>query len=189
MSKEETKNIDTAKSDSLPSKKHQDFIERYLLHFNASKAYSDTYGVKNALVASANASRLLTDAKVQQYLQRRLAERKAELNVDTNYVIRKLTEIVEADYVDSTQYLSAEELKKIPDNIRKLIQSIEIVKTKNQSRDFENTTEKYKVTFMSKDAAIQALGKHTGAFIKDNITGNFNLDQMSFTDALKKLDI
>ncbi len=193
MSQDQTKKTDSPKTLGMPPKKHQDFIERYLLHFNASKAYSETYGVTNALTAGTNGARLLKDAKVQQYLQRRLAERKAELHVDTQYVVRKLTEIVEADFVDSTQYLTADQLKKIPENIRKLIQSIELVKTRNSSHtnsgDYETETEKYKVTFMSKDNAIGLLGKHTGAFIKDNVSANINLDQMTFTDALKQLDI
>lgn len=175
------------------SRKQEAFIESYLLHFNAAKAYSAVYGVKEPHQAAASASRLLSDASMQQYLQRRLAERKAELHVDTSYVVRKLTEIVEADFVDSTQYLTANQLKEIPENIRKLIQTIEIMKTKNSSHtnsgDYETETEKYKVTFMSKDAALNALGKHTGAFIKDNVSGQFNLDQMTFTDALKQLDI
>jgi phage terminase small subunit len=193
MSQDKTKEVDSSKTLEMPSKRHVDFIERYLMHFNATKAYSDTYGVKNMDAARASASKLLASPNVQQYLQRRLAERKAELHVDTNYVVRKLTEIVEADFVDSTQYLTADQLKKIPTEIRKLIQTIEIMKTKNSSHtnsgDYETETEKYKVTFMSKDAAINALGKHTGAFIKDNVSANINLDQMTFTDALKQLDI
>lgn len=175
------------------SRKQEAFIENYLLHFNAAKAYSTVYGILDPAHASGSASRLLADATMQQYLQRRLAERKAELHIDVNYVVRKLTEIVEADFVDSTQYLTANQLKEIPSEIRKLIQSIEIHKTKNSqhtnSGDYETETEKYKVTFMSKDAALQGLGKHTGTYIKDNVSGQFNLDQMTFTDALKQLDI
>ena len=193
MSQEKTKKPEAPETIKTLPKKHLDFIERYLSHFNATRAYSDTYGVKNAAAASASASKLLRDTNVQQYLQRRLAERKAELHLDTSYVVRKLTEIVEADFVDSTQYLTKEQLDKIPTEIRKLIQSIEINKTRNSqhtnSGDYETETEKYKVTFMSKDAALQALGKHTGAFIKDNVSANINLDQMTFTDALKQLDI
>ena len=193
MSQEKTENLKAPETLKTLPKKHLDFIERYLSHFNAAKAYSDTYGIQNTNAAAVSASRLLTNDKVQQYLQRRLAERKAELHVDTNYVVRKFTEIIEADYVDSTQYLSADQLKKIPENIRKLIQGVELMKTKNKtstnSGDYETETEKYKVTFMSKDAALANLGKHTGAFIKDNVSANINLDQMTFTDALKQLDI
>lgn len=193
MSQEKSDKPKAPETPKKLSRKQEAFIESYLLHFNAGRAYSEIYGVKEPHHAAASASRLLADANMQQYLQRRLAERKAELHVDTSYVVRKLTEIVEADFVDSTQYLTADQLKKIPTEIRKLIQSIEIMKTRNSqhtnSGDYETETEKYKVTFMSKDAALANLGKHTGAFIKDNISGQFNLDQMTFTDALKQLDI
>lgn len=171
------------------STRHLAFVEDYLLHFNASQAYSKVYPATKGHSLAACASQLLTRIDVQQYLQRRLAERKAQLNVDASYVVRKLTEIVEADFVNSTQFLTKHELDKIPENIRKLIQSIEIQKQTNRGENFDTTTEKYKVTFMSKDAAINALGKHTGAFMKDNVSGQYNLDQMTFTDALKQLDI
>lgn len=193
MSQEKSKKVDTPEKVKTLPKKHLDFIERYLSHFNATQAYKDTYGLKNELSAASSASDLLRNPNVQQYLQRRLAERKAEIHIDTHYVVRKLNEIVEADLVSSTAFLTADELEKMPANIRKLVQAVELVKTKNKtstnSGDYENTTEKYKVTFMSKDNAITLLGKHTGAFIKDNVSANINLDQMTFTDALKQLDI
>lgn len=190
----QTKIVDSAESDKMPPKKHQDFVERYLLHFNATKAYMDTYGGKNVMAAGASATRLLKDVLVKKYLDRRLAERKAEIHIDVAYVVRKLTEIVEADYLEhANTTFTAEEIKQIPKEIRKLIQSVELVKNTNRtntnSGDYTNTTEKYKITFMSKDAALQALGKHTGTFLKDNVSANINLDQMTFTDALKKLDI
>jgi hypothetical protein len=193
VSDDKTKTIDAPETIPMPPKKHVDFVERYLLHFNATKAYKDTYGTTNDLSANSTSSKLLRDIKVQKYLQRRLAERKAELHVDTQYVVRKLTEIVESDLVSSTAFLTADQLKEMPAEIRKLVQSVELVKTKNKSStnsgDYETTIEKYKVTFMSKDNAITLLGKHTGTFIKDNVSANINLDQMTFTDALKQLDL
>lgn len=193
MSDDKTKKVDAPETIAMPPKKHVDFVERYLSHFNATKAYMDTYGTTNDVASASSASKLLRDVKVQKYLQRRLAERKAELHVDAQYVVRKLTEIVESDLVSSTAYLTANELKEMPENIRKLVQSVELVKTKNKSStnsgDYETTIEKYKVTFMSKDNAITLLGKHTGTFIKDNVSANINLDQMTFTDALKQLDL
>lgn len=188
-----TENKEASKTHKMPSKKHQALVERYLIHFNASKAHGEVFGTKAGHSRDASASEIMRRPDVQQYLNTRLAERKAELHLDTQYVVRKLTEIVEADFVDSTQYLTKEQLDQIPVEIRKLIQSIEINKTVNKtstnSGDYTTQNEKYKVTFMSKDAAIIALGKHTGAFIKDNVTANVNLDQMSFTDAVKKLDL
>lgn len=193
MSNEETKKPTDPETPAKLSRKQEAFIERYLLHFNATEAYKAIYGLVDDTSASACASKLLRSDKVQQYLQRRLAERKQDLHVDTQYVVRKLTEIIDADLVGSIAYLTKNELEKMPLNIRKLVQAVELVKTKNTSRtnsgDYETTTEKYKVTFMSKDNAVTLLGKHTGAYIKDNVTANINLDQMTFTDALKKLDL
>ena len=193
MSSNQTNSLDSSKTLKKVSRKHQEFIEHYLTHFNASKAYGDVFGVPAGHNRDATASAILRRNEVQQYLQQRLAERKATLNVDTQYVVRKLTEVIETDLVSSTAYLSRDQLDKMPEATRKLVQSVELVKTRNSSHtnsgDYENETEKFKVTFMSKDNAITLLGKHTGAFIKDNVSANVNLDQMTFTDALKKLDI
>lgn len=193
MSQSKTKNTLGSKTNKNTPEKVRTFVEHYLMHFNAKRAYMAVFGNKNDASSTVLASQFLSRPNVQQYLTQRLAERRAQLHVDTQYVIRKLLDIVEADFVDSTQYLTKQELAQIPEEIRKLIQSIELVKTRNynstNSGTYENETEKYKVTFMSKDNAITLLGKHTGAFMKDNISANINMDQMTFTDALKKLDI
>jgi len=189
MSDKKTEKSIVPEKPKMPSRKHLQFIEEYLSHFNASKAYGAVFGRKEGHARDVDASALLRRSDVQQYLNKRLAERKQELHLDTSYVIRKLNEIIDTDYISGTQYLTKDQLDKLPEATRKLVQSVEIQKTKSSSRDFENETTKYKVTFMSKDNAITLLGKHTGAFIKDNVNVNLNIDQASFTDALKQLDI
>lgn len=193
MTKDQTKNTLRPKTNKNAPEKVRAFVECYLTHFNAKKAYMTVFGAKNDNCATALGSGYLRRDNVQQYLTQRLAERRAQLHVDQQYVVRKLVEVVESDFVDAIQYLSKDELSKIPEDIRKLIQSVELIKnrnyTTNDSGSYENESEKYKVIFMSKDNAITLLGKHTGAFMKDNISANINMDQMTFTDALKKLDI
>lgn len=171
------------------ARKHELFVENYLLHFNATEAYKQTYGLKSDTVAASNGSALLRQPDVKQYLEKRLAERKEELSVDASYIVRKYLEIIETDYTEGIQELSKDQLQKMPKALRKLIQSVEIVKTSTRTDRSDYESERYKVTFMSKDKAAEAIGKHTGTFMKDNITANVNLDQMTFTDALKQLDI
>ena len=84
----------------------------------------------------------------------------------------------------------------MPHNARKLVTSIDSDKTSHTWQDrFGNTdrheeiTEKYKVTFMCKNKALEALAKHTGTFMKDNISLQGNIETKSFTEALKDLDI
>ena len=183
---------------TLPSK-HRDFVDEYLTNgYNATEAYASCCAgksTKSRESCGTLGSNLLQNVKVKQYLELRIEQRKKELHVDQNYVVRKLLEIVECDVVEQTQYLTKDELDKMPKNVRKLVTSIETIKTTTK-RSFkygneteEEFNEKYKVTFMSKDKAIDSLGKHTGAFMKDNITLQGNIETKSFTDALKDIDI
>lgn len=170
------------------------FVDNYLKDFNASRAYREVISA-DVTPASAGslAGRLLLDVKIQEYLKQRLDERKQMLHIDQSYVVRKLLEIVESDYVGTISHVTARELEQIPEDVRKLIQSIKLLKTKNSHESNGNTheteTEKYEVTFMSKDKALELLGRHTGTFAKDNVQGQYDMGRMGFTDALKTLDI
>lgn len=170
------------------------FVDNYLQDFNATRAYLEEVNANvQPLSAGSLAGRLLQDTKVQEYLKQRLDERKQALHIDQSYVVRKLLEIVESDYVGTIQHVTERELEQIPANVRKLIQSIKLLKTKNLHESNGNTheteTEKYEVTFMSKDKALELLGRHTGTFAKDNVQGQYDMGRMGFTDALKTLDI
>lgn len=184
----------TAKKKPLTAKasaQQKAFIDEYLTDFNAGRAYQEVYA-KTSTIESCRtrASSLLTHIDVQQYLQLKLDERKKQLHVDQSYVVRKLLDITEIDYVDSIQYLTNDQLAKIPKDVRKLIQSVKLLRTKTRGENgFESESEKYEVTFMNKDKALELLGKHTGTFMKDNIQGQFDLGRMGFADALKDLDI
>lgn len=166
------------------------FVDNYLSDFNAKRAYLETINPKvTPESATAQASKLLTDRNVQQYLSEKLNERRQQLHVDQSYVVRKLLDITEIDYVESIQHLTKNELEKIPKDVRKLIQSVKLIKTKTNNESGEFLTEKYEVVFMNKDKALELLGKHTGTFMKDNVQGQFDMGRMGFTDALKELDI
>ena len=176
------------------------FVEHYFnCGFNATQAFKKAFPEKSY----ANKSSLYTQSSqffkhndTQQYLLQRIEERKKELMVDQTYVVRKLTEIVESDFVDATQYLTKDQLDRMPENLRKLVVSIDSDSSThtwndrygNQS-DHEEITEKYKVTFMSKDKALDGLAKHTGTYMKDNVSLNKDMSQKSFTEAVKELDI
>jgi len=190
---------------SKPSKilkvsiKEKAFVEEYLVNgFNATDAYATHYASKRSKSRASHnveSSKLLRKPSVQQFLADRLEQRKREIHVDQNYVVRKYLEIVECDYIGSTQYLTKDELDKMPENVRRLVTGIDsdITTTTFRKNNYDDkddeVQEKYKVTFMCKNKALEALGKHTGTFMKDNITLQGNIESKSFTDALKEMDI
>ena len=175
------------------------FVEEYLANgFNQSEAYSAVVVKKKKLKpanATLNNSAYLYMRRegVKKYLAQRLEERKKELHIDQTYVVRKMLEIVEADYVSATHYLTSEELENMPKKLRRLIVSIDAEHKEHSynryNEDHNEVTQRYKVTFMSKDKALDGLAKHTGTYAKDNISLTGDLSQKSFTDAMKELDI
>lgn len=181
------------KTKSKPPKinpKHAQFVEEYLLDWNATRAYLAVYSTKNEGTAGTNAQRLLRSARVKEYLAKRVDERNAELKIDQTYVVKKLHEIVESDYCGQVRYLTEDQLEDLPLNVRKLIQSVKIKKhtTRYNRSDVEHEDQTYEVRFMSKDKAIELLGKHTGAFNKDN-DSNINVNVKGFAAIINELDI
>lgn len=181
-----------------PSTKEMAFVEEYLTNgFNATHAYRDTIATANSKSRTwgAEGHKYLKRQSVDSYLKQRLAERKEEIHVDQNYVIRKYLEIIESDFAGNTLELTKSELERIPEKARKLIQDIKVSKSSHNFKsrytgEYETETEeKYQVTFMSKDKALDAIARHTGTFLKDNISLQGNVETKSFTDALKDLDI
>lgn len=172
-----------------------EFVARYLVNLNATEAYKAVFETEKKKLddhsARTGASRLLQRDDIKQYVQEAIKERNAAFQVDAYYVVQRLHAIVETDYTEAVQYLTQDEINQIPTSVRKLIQSIDIEKTKTDydgeySKSVE--TQRYKVTFMSKDKALESLAKHTGVFIKDNIQLQKDVSKMSFTEIMKEIE-
>ena len=166
-----------------------EFVDNYVQDFNASRAYGEVFGLKNEASCRALSSKYLTDINVQQYLRTTLKARQDALHLDTSYVVRKYTEIVEADYTQVMKVMTYGQIAALPAPVRKLIQGVKIKKNKFENeqengRYNSRETEEYEVTFMSKDKAIEALGRFTGTFAKDNVKGVVDLGKMSYTDMI-----
>lgn len=70
------------------------FADEYLIDRNATRAYKAAYPeVKNDNTAGASASRLLRDAKVAEYIGKKMAERAKRTEVKGDDVIRELATI------------------------------------------------------------------------------------------------
>lgn len=73
--------------------KHKKFAQEFLKDFNATRAYKVVYKSKNQQTAASNASKLLRNAKVQNYLSVTLHQTKLADIMDIDAIIRRLSEI------------------------------------------------------------------------------------------------
>lgn len=77
------------------TEKQKRFADEYIISGNATQAYKKTYSkVKKDEVARANASRLLTNANVKNYIDERLEELKSERTADAQEVLEYLTSVM-----------------------------------------------------------------------------------------------
>lgn len=77
------------------TEKQKRFVDEYIISGNATQAYKKTYSkVKKDEVARANASRLLTNANVKNYIEERLEELKSERTADAQEVLEYLTSVM-----------------------------------------------------------------------------------------------
>jgi len=157
------------------------FIDRYLVNFNAAEAWREAFPEKDPKSSKTLGCLALKKPRVAAEIKKRLHERSQAIKVDTYFVIEKLLKVVNADFVDTILEMSKEDFSNIPEEIRTLIKSVKI--TRKRVGNMEEDT--FLVTFMDKDKALEMIGKHTGAFIKDEI--NVNINMKGFADIVKEL--
>lgn len=78
----------------------KEFCELYLRTFNATKAYMEVYKVKYN-TATVNGSRLLRNAKVQEYLSKLKKAHATELFIDTQDLLEEEVKIAKASLYDA----------------------------------------------------------------------------------------
>lgn len=135
------------------------FIERYLCHFNGTRAAIEAeYSPKSAHV---QASRLLSDAKVSA----RIRERLESAAMEANEVLYHLAAIARGDlddFVDDKGNLDIQKARKVgKTNLIRRVKNRAVI-TEN-SDTFETETEGY-----DRLKALELLGKHLGLF-KDKL--------------------
>ena len=86
------------------TEKQRLFADEYLIDLNATRAYRVAYlSVKKDEVAAVNGSKLLRNAKVQEYISERMRERQQRTEVTQDMVVKELAAIAFAratDYVE-----------------------------------------------------------------------------------------
>lgn len=75
--------------------KQKRFAEEYLIDLNATAAYKRAGYSANGTTAEVNASRLLGNAKVAQYVQSAMDKRSEDLGIDAKYVLTTIRNTIE----------------------------------------------------------------------------------------------
>lgn len=83
--------------------KQQKFADEYIISWNATEAYYKAgYKVKSDGAARANSSRLLTNANIKIYIDKRLEKLKKESIAEQDEIMQYLTSIVRGEQKEET---------------------------------------------------------------------------------------
>jgi len=137
--------------------KQETFCKEYILDLNATQAAIRAgYSEKTAKeIGSEN----LTKPNIQERVQKLKAKRSEKLEITSESVLQELYNWAYGDFTEFME-LSLSELKVLPKDLRKLITGFDRTITKHG----KSTTERIKVTFVSKERAMDMIARHLPDF-------------------------
>lgn len=168
--------------------KQKIFADEYLIDLNATRAYKVAYSkVRKDKTAAVNGSRMLRNAKVAEYIERRMKDREKRTEITQDWVLEELRKIASVNGSDFAKVVVKEgypvvELMAtddLPEDKRSAISAIKETK-------FGISVESY-----DRVKALELIGRHLGMF-KDKMEVSGHIDTSNpyadlTTDELKKL--
>lgn len=143
------------------------FCDEYLIDLNATRAYKVAYlRCKKDETANVNGSKLLRNAKVQEYISERMKEREQRTEITQDMVIKELAKIAFLDI--RKLYTENGQLKNIADMDSETAGAISSLETLEEYEGYGDDREKIgdtqKVKLLDKTKALELLGRHLGIF-------------------------
>ena len=146
------------------TKKQNRFVEEYLIDLNATQAAIRAgYSVRTA---DQQASRMLTNVKVQEAIAKAMAERSKRTGVNQDRIVLELAKLAFVNITDIVDKKGEIKDKATADDLS----CIESIKYKHSDTDSGSSVER-EVKIGSKIKALELLGKHLGMWT-DNIDVN-----------------
>lgn len=145
--------------------KQKRFCEEYTIDFNGNQAaIRSGYSPKTAME---QASRLLTNVKVQEFIQKLQQKTSEKLNITKERVLNEYRKIAFSDVRNVlTDNGSLKSVSEIDDDTAGALAGIESFDEYSKDGTFLGTNRK--IRLHNKLQALQDLGKHLGLFEKDN---------------------
>lgn len=155
------------------SRKHEQFVNEYLVCMNATAAYRRVYPASSDVSARANATRLLANDSVRDAIDQRLAEN----TMRANEVLSRLTEHASGDMGDFWQITEdgepALDLNTAEANGKlRLIKKLKVKTTRRMVADIEEVTTDVDFELYDAQSALKELGRYHKIFTdKTEISG------------------
>lgn len=143
--------------------------EWFINGFNGTQAYLKFYPESSYESADGSFRNILEKTRISEYIEEK--KKQAQLALQTSHA-KLLEELRNWAYSDITEtlMLEPEQVKELPEEIRRLITKYK--HTKRHVRDSKGkiteTIDTIELHFVSKEKAMEMIHKHTGFYEKDN---------------------
>uniref|UniRef100_UPI0006D0454E terminase small subunit n=1 Tax=Clostridium sp. NkU-1 TaxID=1095009 RepID=UPI0006D0454E len=165
--------------------KQKIFADEYLIDLNATRAYKVAYPrVKKDETARANSSRMLTNANVAVYVEKRMKDREKRTEITQDMVLKELAKIGFADVTDfvtivnqgSYNAVQVKSTAEMPGDKMGAIAGI---------KEGANGIE---IKLNDKGKALELIGRHLGMF-KDKleVSGTLETEKTKLDDLIKQM--
>jgi len=136
------------------------FCREYLKDLNGTQAATRAGYSKNT--AETQASTLLRNPRVKEYLDKLKKKREQELKIDANYVLKRLHEIESLDVADILEEnMTVKPLKEWPKAWRTSVSAIDISRIMKASGDEDAVVNAItKIKWPDKSKILELVGKH-----------------------------
>jgi len=157
---------------------HRSIIDEYYTNgFNGRKAVLILNPELSVNSASVTFNHIFTHDKNKAYIQEKRQALRELTNIQNEHILR---ELINWAYSDATQFicLSKEEVKELPSDIKRSIQSIKIKTRTYYDKQIkeEVTEEQLEIKMVDKTKAVEMINKHIGFYNEDNKQKGANIN-------------
>jgi phage terminase small subunit len=165
--------------------KQKIFADEYLIDLNATRAYKVAYPrVKKDETARANSSRMLTNANVAVYVEKRMKDREKRTEITQDMVLKELAKI---GFADVTDFVTIEN--------KGILRVVQVKTTDDMPGDklgaiagIKEGANGIEIKLNDKGKALELIGRHLGMF-KDKleVSGTLETEKTKLDDLLKQI--
>lgn len=143
-------------------------IDEYFL--NGFCGYKAVRSIRNNSIVAAKSmfNKILKDRKNQEYIQEKRLRLKEQTDIQNEIILK---ELINWSYVDISDFigLTIDELKSLPSDVKRCIQSFKVTKRTYKDRSGEQRTDEIvEIKLIDKTKAMEMVNKHVGFYEKNN---------------------
>ncbi|MEG1545489.1 MAG: terminase small subunit, partial [Tannerellaceae bacterium] len=185
------------------TEKQKRFVNEYLIDLNATRAYKVAYpNCKKDETARTNGSRMLTNANVAAYIEKRMKDREKRTEITQDWVLEELRKIAGANGTDFSRIVQEPIIKENgvyiidPDTGKaRTYERVQFIPTSELPEEkkaaiaaIKETKAGMAVESYDKVKALELLGRHLGIF-KDKVelSGTLDTEKTKLDDLLKQM--